>query len=108
MLKHTAETDNLSAAFIDAIAYYLVVWVEGRGYVFQRTVLIGFLHTQFLYVEAIVNLKVVAHMTEVESVEACLSVAQRHLHLAHLQHLAGMVRTDTQRLTTIDDILAQS
>ena len=108
MLEHTAETDYLAASLIDTITDYLVVRVEGRGNVTQRTVLVGLLHAQFHYVEAIVHLEVIAHMTEVEGIETGLCVAQSYLHLAHLQHLIRMMRTNTERLPAVYDILSKS
>ena len=47
-------------------------------------------------------------MTHIESIEACLRLAQRRFHLTGLQHLRRMIRRNAQGLSAIDDILTQS
>ena len=84
------------------------VWVVGRCYVVERTVLVSFLHPEVQYVKSIVHLKVLAHVFHVESVEARLCLTQGRFHLASLQHLVRMLRTDTKRLSSVDDIFSQS
>ena len=82
--------------------------IEGRGDVVQGTVGISLLHTEFLDIEAIVHLEVVAHMTHVQRIEPRLGISQGRLHLRRLKHLRGMIGRDTQRLSAVNDILAQS
>ena len=47
-------------------------------------------------------------MCSVESVELCLCVAQCRFHLACLQHLVGVIRTNAECLTAIHDVFSQS
>ena len=108
MLENATEGDDLTAAFVDAVADNLVYRVEGRGDIGQRTVGIGLLHAQFHDIEAVVDLEVAADVAHVEGIEAGLRVAQCRLHLRGLQHLLGMIGRDAQRLSAVDDILAQS
>ena len=108
MLEYSTEGDNLTSAFVDAIADYLVIRIIGRSYIVERAVLVGFLHAQVKYVETIVHLEVFAHVFHVESIESCLCLAQCSFHLACLQHLVRMIRTNPKCLSSIDNILAQS
>ena len=106
MLQHTAERDDLAPAFIDAVADNLIHGVKGRGNALQRTVLVGLLDAQLEDVEAVVHLEVVAHMTHVQRIEACLGLAQCRFHLRGLQHLVRVIGRDAQRLTAVDDVFA--
>src|SRR5574344_1510453 len=53
LLEYSTEGDNLTSAFVDAIADYLVIRIIGRSYIVERAVLVGFLHAQVKYVETI-------------------------------------------------------
>ncbi len=108
MLKYTGEGDDLTSRLIDAIIENLVVWVESRGDIVERLVFHSFLYLQFENIEAIIHLEVLPHMLHVQSIELSLGFAQSLLQLGGLQDLCRMVRTDTQGLSAIHDILAQS
>ena len=47
-------------------------------------------------------------MLHVKSIELSLCFTQGYCHLTHLQHLMWMERTNTQGLSSIDNILTQS
>ena len=108
MLQHAAERDNLASTLVVSVAYHLVGGVVGAGNIAQRPVLVGLLHAQIEDIKAVVDLEVVAHMAHIEGVEARLRLPQGDIHLAHLHHLVGMVRADTERLSAVDDIFPQS
>ena len=44
-------------------------------------------------------------MLHVKSIELSLGFAQGYCHLTHLQHLMWMERTNTQGLSSIDNVL---
>ena len=108
MLKYTCEGDDLTSRLIDAIIENLVVWVESRGDIVERLVFHSFLYLQFENIEAIIHLEVLPHMLHVQSIELSLGFAQSLLQLGGLQDLCRMVRANSQGLTAIHDILAQS
>ena len=108
VLKHAVEGDDLATVLIHPVVEHLVVGVEGGGNVLQRAVCHGILHPYLEDVETIVHLEILAHMLQVEGIELGLGLAQSFLQLGGLEHLVGMVGTDAQGLTAIDDILAQS
>ena len=107
-LQHSAERYNLTAAIIEAVAYHLVIGVVCRTDIVQRAVSLGILHFKLQNVESVVYLEVAADVSHVERIELRLSLSESNLHLAGLQHLSWMIRTDAQSLSSIDDILAQS
>ena len=84
LLEHTAEGYDLPAALVDSIADNLIHGVVGRGNIVQRPVGIGLFYTQFLDVEAVVHLEVVADMRHVQRIEACLRLTECRLHLRGL------------------------
>ena len=86
----------------------MVERVVGRCDIVQRAVLVGFLHLKLEDVEAVVNLKVAVNALHVERIELRLGLLQGRFHLAGLQHLVRVVRTYAQRLSSVNDILAQS
>ena len=108
MLKYTCEGDDLTSRLIDAIIENLVVWVESRGDIVERLVFHSYLYLQFENIEAIIHLEVLPHMLHVQSIELSLGFAQSLLQLGGLQDLCRMVRANSQGLTAIHDILAQS
>ena len=106
--EHTAEGDKFASAIVKAIANDAVVRVVCGGDKVQRMVSFGLLYTQFQHVKAIVYGKVGVEMLGVESVELRLRVAQSRFHLACLQHLVGVIRTNAECLTAIHNVFSQS
>ena len=47
-------------------------------------------------------------MRHVKRIELRLRLPQGYLHLTRLQHLIGMIRRDTQRLSAVNDIFSES
>ena len=92
MLKHTREGDHLATTLIDTIADNLVRRVIGGGDIGEGTVLSSLLHTYLFYIEAVVDLEIVTHMTHIQRIETGLRLAERRIHLRHLEHLGGMIR----------------
>ena len=77
--------------------------------------MVGITYGYFLQIEGIIHLKSqhIAHFLmftrlHIQRIEFRLSLSQSNLHLTRLQHLIGMVRTDTQTKSAIHDIFAQS
>ncbi len=108
MLEHTGKGNHLASILIYAVVQYLVVGIECGGDVVERAIGYGILHLHLEDVESIVHLKVLAHVLHVEGIELGLRLAQRLVHLGSLEHLVRMIRTNSQGLTSIHDILAQS
>ena len=108
MLEHTSKGDDLAPRLIDTIVEHLIVWVESRGDIVERLVFHGLLHLQFENIETIIHLEVLPYMFHIEGIELGLGLAQSLLQLGGLQDLSRMIRTDTQGLSAIHDILAQS
>ena len=116
VLQHAREGDNLSVLpFVVTIVDALVVGVEGGDYPLEGTIVVGIAHGHLFQIEGIVHLKGqhVAHALvfvrfHIKRIKLRLCLSQCNLHLAGLQHLVGMMRTDTQAKATIDDVLAQS
>ena len=44
-------------------------------------------------------------MTHIKGIETGLRLAERRIHLRHLEDLCGMIGRDAQRLPSINDIL---
>ena len=110
ILQYTSKGDDLAiASFVIAVADNLVFRIVGRAYIFQCSVTIGFPYRHLDKVEAIVNTELVRiGRVEVEGKEGCLCITQSRLHLAHLQHLVGMIWIDAQALAAIDDVFAKT
>ena len=108
MLKHGREGYDLAPTLVDAVAHDVVIGVVGGGEIGYGAIAHSLLHLYALYVEAVVDLEIVAHMCGVERVEACLCLAQSGLQLARLQHLVRMIWRHAQRLSAVHDILAKT
>ena len=79
MLEHTGKGNQFSARFIYTIIDNLVVWVESRSDIGEALVFHGIFHTKFEDVEAIIYLKILAHMLHVEGIKLGLRITQSHL-----------------------------
>ena len=108
LLQHATKGDDLSASLVIAVIDTLVRKIEGGGYIAQRSVGVGLLHFQFLDIETVIHLELRARMLHIEGIETCLRLLQGDVHLAHLQNLRGMIGTNAERLTAVNDIFTQS
>ena len=108
MLQDSVHAYYLAASFIVSIANHLVVGVVSGSDVSQRTVFVGLLNLQFQDIETVIDLKLMTHVIHVEGIELGLCLLQRNLHVAHLHNLSGMIWTDAQRQTTVNNIFSES
>ena len=108
VLEDVGKGDELAPAGIDAVAYHHVIRVVGRGDEVQGAVGLGIFHMELQQVEAVVEREVLSQVLQVEGIEAGLGLAQGDFHLAGLEHLRGVVRTDTQGETAVDNVFSKS
>ena len=106
MLEETTQRDDLPTTLVVTVTDDLIHRVIRTADISQRTILISLFDTQFLDVEAIVDLEIIRHMTHIEGIEMGLGLAQGQLHLTQLQDLLRVIRTHAQRLSSIHDILS--
>ena len=108
MLKYVGESNHLSSSRIDTVADNHIVWVVSRSDIVERAIGFGFFYRKFKQIKSIVEREVLPHILQVERIEAGLSFAQCHLHLAGLQNLVGVIRTDTQRKSAVNYVFTKS
>ena len=108
MLKDVGKRDELPPSRIQAVAYHHVVWVISGGDEVERAVGFRILHVQLQKVESVVERKVLPHILQVEGIEAGLRLAQSNFHLAGLQHLRRVVRTNAQGKPSVYDVFSEA
>ena len=107
LLQHAAEGDEFTSSVVNTVANHHVVRVVRGSNELQRTVLFGFLDRKFQQVETVVHPEILLHGFHFEGIKPRLRLAQGYFHLARLQHLVGMGRTDAQVHAAVHDVFPQ-
>ena len=108
VLENVGESDQLPSARIKSVAYHHVIRIISGSDEIERSVSLRILHMQLEQVESVVEREILPHILQVKRIEPCLRFTQGYLHLACLQHLRRMIRTNAQSQSAVNDVFSQT